>query len=98
MLIRESYRYHRANRNEQLIIRYQQYIRRVGQRNRQIRRQFNYRMQLDWLEEHGYLTFDEGEKREWVRILEQAGFSHTLISEEEEQMILNRLKKINKND
>ena len=96
--IRKWHAYQTAGINDQLIALYRNYIRRVGRRDKEILKKHNYREQLAWLTAQGYLVLEEKEQTEWLRILEQAGFSNTEISPEEKEKIANRLKCIKKND
>ncbi|MDE5934123.1 MAG: hypothetical protein K2H40_16795, partial [Lachnospiraceae bacterium] len=85
-------RYQQADRNEKLIMRYQEYIRRVSGKNRELREKVNYEQQLLWLVSEGFWTADEKEMKECTRILDWAGFSQTEISEQEFLRVMEHLE------
>ena len=88
-----DYRYRKADRNEKLIIRYQEYIRKTCRRNRELTEKVNYQEQLDWLLDHEFWEGDEKELSGCIRILEKAGFSQTEISEAEFVQVIRHLAK-----
>ena len=87
----KRYRYEQADRNEKLIIRYQEYIRKLSRKRRTLREKVNYEQQLMWLVSENFWTADEEEIGECTRILERAGFSQTEISEQEFLRVLGHL-------
>lgn len=90
---RRRHRYKQADRNDKLIIQYQEYMRRLSRKHRELREKVNYEQQLLWLVSGNFWTADEKEIRECIRILEQAGFSRTEISERDFLRVMGHLKK-----
>ncbi|MDE7232979.1 MAG: transglutaminase-like domain-containing protein [Lachnospiraceae bacterium] len=88
-----DYRYRKADRNEKLIMRYQEYIRKISRKKRELTRKVNYQEQLGWLLDQGFWEADEKELSECIRILEQAGFSQTEIDEAEFAQVIRHLAK-----
>lgn len=88
-----DYRYRKADRNEKLIMRYQEYIRKISRKNRELTKKVNYQEQLGWLLDQGFWEADEKELSECIRILEQAGFSRTEIYEAEFAQVVRHLAK-----
>lgn len=87
------YRYRQADWNEKLIMRYQEYIRRIGRKNQELLQKTNYKEQLEWLGENGFQETDAEELSECIRILERAGFSRTEISEREFERVVRQFRK-----
>lgn len=85
-------RYLRANRNEKLVIRYQEYIHKIARRQRELTQKVNHAEQVCWLAEKGFWTGDGEELQSCITILEKAGFSRTEISEEEFQRVMGHLQ------
>lgn len=92
----KSYRYKRADRNEKLIMRYQEYIRKLSRKRRELREKINYEQQLLWLASENFWMADEEELEECTRILERAGFSQTEISEQEFLRVMEHLTNSNR--
>lgn len=92
----KRYRYKRADRNEKLIMRYQEYIRKLSRRHRELQEKVNYGQQLLWLVSEKFWTADEEEAEECIRILERAGFSQTEISEQEFLRVMEHLTNSNR--
>lgn len=88
-----NYRYQKADRNEKLIMRYQEYIRKISRKNRELTIKVNYEEQVGWLLDQGFWEADEKELSECIRILERAGFSQTEIQEEEFAQVIRHLAK-----
>ena len=88
-----NYRYRKADRNEKLIMRYQEYLRKISRRNRRLTEKVNYEEQLDWLLDQGFWEADEKEMSECIRILERAGFSQAEIDEAEFARVIRHLMK-----
>lgn len=84
-------RYRLADRNEKLIMRYQEYISKIARRQRGLTEKVNHSEQISWLAERGFWTADEEECRSCVTILEKAGFSQTEISEQEFLCVMKHL-------
>lgn len=91
--ILRNYRYQKADRNEKLIMRYQEYLRRISRKNRELTQMVNYEEQLGWLLEQGFWEADKEELSECIRILERAGFSRTEIDEAEFAQVIRHLAK-----
>lgn len=89
---RKRQRYQRADRNEKLIIRYQEYINKIARRQRELTEKVNHEEQLQWLAGNGFWKADGEELRECIRILERAGFSQAEISEQEFLHIMEHLE------
>ena len=87
----KRYRYEQADRNEKLIMRYQEYICKLSRKHRVLREKVNYEQQLLWLASENLWTADEEEIGECTRILERAGFSQTEISEQEFLRVIGHL-------
>lgn len=77
------YRYCHAGINEKLIMRYQQYLRKVSRSQKELGDKINYQQQLQWLGEQKIWNMGEKEQEECIRILEQAGFSDKEITEQD---------------
>lgn len=77
------YRYCHAGINEKLIMRYQHYVRKLSRRQKELTGKINYQQQLQWLQEKNIWIMEEEEQAEYIRILEQAGFSDKEITEED---------------
>ena len=88
-----NYRYRKADRNEKLIMRYQEYLRKIGRKNRELTKKVNYEEQISWLMDQGFWEADEKEMSECLRILERAGFSQTEIDEAEFAQVIRHLTK-----
>lgn len=84
-------RFRRANWNERLILRYSAYRKRIARRDKEFAKKINYREQLEYLN-HKRETPDK-EINEKILILEQAGFSNRMISEEEYRFVEDWMKK-----
>lgn len=89
----KNYRYKKADRNEKLIMRYQEYIRKISRKNRELTEKVNYEEQIGWLLDQGFWEADEKELSECIRILEQAGFSQTEICEAEFAQVIRHFAK-----
>lgn len=87
----KRYRYEQADKNEKLIISYQEYIQRLSRKHRELREKINYEQQLLWLVSGNFWTADEKEIEECTRILERAGFSQAEISEQEFLRVMGHL-------
>ena len=85
------YTYHNSDRNGKLIIRYQDYIRKVSRKDNELTNMVNYEEQIAWLIYKGFWKADGEKAAECVKILEKAGFSQTEVSEEEFEKILKLL-------
>lgn len=92
----KRYRYERADRNEKLIMRYQESIRKLSRRRRELREKVNYEQQLLWLASENFWPADEEEIEICIRILERAGFSQTEISEREFLRVMGHLTNSNR--
>ncbi len=79
----EQWKYKRANRNEKLILQYQRYLQRQYKKHQIKEELINYRQQIQWLCKECGFELEDHEKKEFVQILEQAGFSSEEISEEQ---------------
>lgn len=84
-------RFRRADWNERLIMRYSAYRKRIARRDKEFAKKINYREQLDYLN-HKQETPDK-EINQKISILEQAGFSNRMISEEEYLLVEAWMKK-----
>ncbi|MCH5249118.1 MAG: hypothetical protein J1E98_04275 [Lachnospiraceae bacterium] len=82
--------YRNSDRNGKLVILYQNYIRKIAGKNKELTKMVNYEEQISWLIYKGFIKADENEAAECVRILEKAGFSQYEVSEEE----FNRMEKL----
>lgn len=80
-------RYRLADRNGKLIMRYQEYIRGMTRKRRELAGMVNYEQQVRWLAAEQYWMADEKAVLECIRILEQAGFSPREISEKEYEYV-----------
>ena len=85
------YNYRNSDRNGKLIIRYQNYIRKIARKDNELTNMVNYEEQITWLIYKGFWKADEKEAAECVQILEKAGFSKTGVSYEEYERILRHL-------
>ncbi len=73
-------KYARAGRNDRLVMSYQQKLRRLSRRNKDLRKAVNYREQLAVMEEKGMTDFTEEERDKLLLTLETCGFSNREIS------------------
>ncbi len=93
--MRTAYAYAHASRNDQIIIDYGKMIHRLSKKT-DISSCSNYREQVSWLDENGYLQLDESQREEVIDILQRAGFSDREVSETEQEqikMLLNGIKR-----
>ncbi len=81
--IRGMILYARADRNEQLLMDYRKYIRKMGRKEPEMAGFVNFRQQVQHLSETGAWQISREEEESCVRILEQAAFSERGPGEEE---------------
>ncbi|MBD5521850.1 MAG: transglutaminase domain-containing protein [Lachnospiraceae bacterium] len=85
--------YRNSDRNGRLVIRYQNYIRKIARKNKELTKMVNHEEQIDWLLHNGFWKTDLKEGRECVQILEKAAFSQTEVSEEEFEKVIRNINK-----
>lgn len=83
----------RADLNDKLIYKYQRMLRKLKKRNKEFREKVNYRQQIGYLAElrQEKLAAEDIEKsrEKVIAILEQAGFSQEMISNEDYEFVVN---------
>lgn len=87
------YKYHNSDRNVRLIMRYQNYLGRIMRKNKELTNMVNYEEQVRWLLCEGFWKADRNEAADCVKILEKAGFSAAMISEEEFERVVRHMGK-----
>lgn len=83
-------RYHKLNRNDQLIYWYKKTIRKLEKKYPLLKESINYQQQIKYLVEVRVLAL--GEEETIIRILQQAGFSNEEIKKEEFKFLVGSLK------
>ena len=86
-ILRCSITYHRADTNDRLIADYQRYVRKIGHKYPAFQKQTNYETQIAWLRKQRLLVISGEERDRMLRILEQAGFGHTQISDADAELV-----------
>ena len=86
-ILRCSIAYHRADTNDTLIADYQRYVRKIGHKYPAFQKQTNYETQIAWLRKQRLLVISGEERDRVLRILEQAGFGHTQISDADAELV-----------
>lgn len=86
-ILRCSIAYHRADTNDRLIADYQRYVRKIGHKYPAFQKQTNYETQIAWLRKQRLLVISGEERDRMLRILEQAGFGHTQISDADAELV-----------
>lgn len=86
-ILRCSIAYHRADTNDRLIADYQRYVRKIGHKYPAFQKQTNYETQIAWLRKQRLLVISGEERDRVLRILEQAGFGHTQISDADAELV-----------
>lgn len=86
------WRYHRAGRNERLLLDYRGFLSKLGRKEKDILLKVNYRQEVGWLAAHQYCPADEDREKECVRILNKAAFSDKTLTEEEDRRVREYLK------
>lgn len=87
------YNYHNSDRNGRLVIRYQNYIRKIARKNKGLTKMVNHEEQIEWLVHNAFWKMDLREAGELVKILEKAAFSNTEVSEEEFEKVVRNINK-----
>jgi transglutaminase-like putative cysteine protease len=72
--------YRQAGRNDRLVMEYNRYFQKKKKKDQALSKQMNYRSQIAYLVEHGYMELGEAEEKHMVDIMQQAGFSNREIS------------------
>ncbi len=82
----------RADLNDKLIYKYQRMLRKLKKRNKEFREKVNYREQIDYLvklrQEKTTAEDIEKSREKVIAILEQAGFSQEMISNEDYEFVV----------
>lgn len=87
-------RYRLSSRNDKLVIRYQEFMRRMRRRYPVLRERTNYEEQFQWLTECGLWEMSDGERDHCLSVMNRAGFSQREISQEELEGMLLLMKQI----
>ncbi len=87
-------RYRLSSRNDKLVIRYQEFMKRMGRRHPMLRERTNYEEQIQWLAECGGWEVSDREREQCISVLNRAGFSRQEISQEELESMLSIFKNI----
>ena len=77
------FRYARAGRNDRLILKYMRYIKKQKRKDSEFRDKMNYETQLEYLRKSGKMTCTDEEAERLIDILNTAGFSNKMLSEED---------------
>lgn len=85
--------YHRADSNDKLIFDYQKYVRKMGRREADFRKERNYKDQTNWLRKKQKIQLTGMESERFVHILEQAGFSPVEVAREDADWVREVLRR-----
>ncbi len=83
--------YKRSSRNDQLISDYQRWLHKIERTDNTLYQKQNYREQLEYLQANSCIAMESEELQQCIQILEQAGFGHSEISPEQQNIINTRL-------
>ena len=89
--IGKAVRYRKADRNEKIVLSYQDYIAKIATKKKEFRELVNYEQQVRWLVGQELLLLGEEDMLKLINLLEQAGFSDRELSLEQFQWMKEKL-------